>query len=76
MKRLIKKGFNYQDVISFGNMFLLGNGRFGYRGTLEEFRKDIYEFSKKRDVDYIEVDTTEAIESVLFRQLLKVGIMS
>ena len=40
MKRLIKKGFNYQDVISFGNMFLLGNGRLGYRGTLEEFRKD------------------------------------
>ena len=40
MKRLIKKGFNYQDVISFGNMFLLGNGRFGYRGTLEEFRKE------------------------------------
>lgn len=40
MKRLTKKGFNYQDVISSGNMFLLGNGRFGYRGTLEEFRKE------------------------------------
>ncbi|MBP5217056.1 MAG: glycoside hydrolase family 65 protein, partial [Bacilli bacterium] len=38
MKALKKEGFSYQDVISFGNMFLLGNGRYGYRGTLEEFR--------------------------------------
>ena len=39
MKKLTKQGFNYQDVVSFGNMFLLANGRYGYRGTLEEFRK-------------------------------------
>ena len=39
-KELIKTGFNYDDVISFGNMFLLGNGRYGYRGTLEEFTKE------------------------------------
>ena len=40
MKKLIKKAFNYQDVISFGNMFLLANGKYGYRGTLEEFKKE------------------------------------
>lgn len=40
MKTLTKKNFSYNDVISFGNMFLLGNGRYGYRGTLEEYRKD------------------------------------
>ena len=40
MQKLIKKGFNYQDIVSFGNMFLLGNGRFGYRGVLEEYRKE------------------------------------
>ncbi len=40
MKPLVKQGFNQKDVISFGNMFLLGNGRYGYRGTLEEFRKE------------------------------------
>ena len=37
---LIKQGFNKEDIIAFGNMFLLGNGRFGYRGTLEEYGKN------------------------------------
>ena len=40
MDKLIKKGFNKNDIVSFGNMFLLGNGRYGYRGTLEEYRKE------------------------------------
>ena len=40
MDKLIKKGFKQKDIVSFGNMFLLGNGRYGYRGTLEEYRKD------------------------------------
>ena len=40
MDKLIKKGFNQKDIVSYGNMFLLGNGRYGYRGTLEEYRKD------------------------------------
>ena len=37
MKELIKSGFNKKDIVSFGNMFLLANGRYGYRGTLEEY---------------------------------------
>ena len=36
-KELTKTGFNKNDIVSFGNMFLLGNGRYGYRGTLEEY---------------------------------------
>ena len=40
MKVLTKNGFNINDVVSYGNMFLLGNGRYGYRGTLEEYTKD------------------------------------
>lgn len=36
---LIKKGWNRNDIISYGNMFLLGNGHLGYRGTLEEYNK-------------------------------------
>lgn len=40
MKTLIKKGYSVDDITSFGNMFLLGNGKYGYRGTLEEYRKD------------------------------------
>ena len=40
MNKLTKKGFSYNDIVSYGNMFLLGNGRYGYRGTLEEYRKN------------------------------------
>lgn len=41
MKKILSKnGFNQKDIVSFGNMFLLGNGRYGYRGTLEEYQKD------------------------------------
>ena len=38
MKKILGKfGFNKQDIVSYGNMFLLANGRYGYRGTLEEY---------------------------------------
>ena len=47
-----------------------------YQMALEEFKKDIADYAKKREVDYISIDTNEAIESVLFKQLLKVGMMS
>lgn len=40
MFNLRKDGFNSKDIISFGNMFLIGNGHLGYRGTLEEYTKD------------------------------------
>lgn len=36
-KVLVKTGFNKEDIVSYGNMFLLANGRYGYRGTLEEY---------------------------------------
>ena len=47
-----------------------------YQMALEEFKKDISDYAKKREVDYISIDTSEPIESVLFKQLLKVGMMS
>lgn len=34
--------FNKKDIVNNGNKFLIGNGYFGYRGTLEEFTKDEY----------------------------------
>ena len=40
MYKLSKKGFNKDNIVSYGNMFLIGNGHLGYRGTLEEFSKD------------------------------------
>ena len=40
MKKLVKQTYEYRDIVSFGNMFLLANGRYGYRGTLEEYRKE------------------------------------
>ena len=39
-KELVKTGFNKNDIVSYGNMFLLANGRYGYRGTLEEYNKE------------------------------------
>lgn len=39
MFKLTKKGFEKQNIIPYGNMFLIGNGHLGYRGTLEEFKK-------------------------------------
>jgi len=40
MHNLINEGFNKDKVLSQGNMFLIGNGHLGYRGTLEEFMKE------------------------------------
>ena len=37
---LVKKGWKEEDIISYGNMFLIGNGHLGYRGTLEEYGKN------------------------------------
>ena len=40
MKILKKEGFNRDNIVSYGNMFLIGNGHLGYRGTLEEYKKE------------------------------------
>lgn len=40
MFKLVKKGFEKENIIPYGNMFLIGNGHLGYRGTLEEFKKN------------------------------------
>jgi len=39
MKKLEKKGFSRSDVNLAGTRYLIGNGYFGYRGTLDEFTK-------------------------------------
>ncbi len=66
------------DLIDPKNMKLRINSGLqeAYQLALADFKKGIYDFCKKRDIDYISIDTSEAIESVLFKQLLKVGIMS
>lgn len=38
--KLVKVGFNKDNIVSFGNQFLIGNGHIGYRGTLEEYDKE------------------------------------
>lgn len=37
MKKLTKYDCCKENIMSYGNMFLLGNGHLGYRGTLEEY---------------------------------------
>ena len=41
MQKLINFGFDINNALQQGNMFLIGNGHIGYRGTLEEFGKDL-----------------------------------
>jgi len=38
--RIVEKGFKKENIEFFGSKFLIGNGYFGYRGTLEEFKKE------------------------------------
>lgn len=40
MSILKKEGYKKEDILPFGNMFLIGNGHIGYRGTLEEYSKE------------------------------------
>ncbi len=35
-----EKGFDKKNIEFFGSKFCIGNGYFGYRGTLEEFQKE------------------------------------
>ena len=47
-----------------------------YEQALKAFRNDISTYCRKRDVDFISISTDTPVESVLFRELMKVGIMS
>ena len=48
MKKLTKQGYNKNDYISHGNMFLLGNGKYGYKeGVRIEVEKYLREEMKK-----------------------------
>ena len=38
--KLEKFSFDKKNIVPYGNMFLIGNGHLGYRGTLEEYRKE------------------------------------
>ena len=38
--KLVRSNYNKDNIIPFGNMFLIGNGHLGYRGTLEEYTKN------------------------------------
>ena len=40
ISKLEKTGFEKENIINYGNMFLVGNGHLGYRGTYEEYSKD------------------------------------
>lgn len=66
------------DIADTKNMRVRINSvmRQAYAEALADFKKDISEFCKKRDVDYITVNTGTPIESVLFKEMLKVGLMS
>ncbi len=66
------------DVADTRNMKIKVNNAFlkAYNEALADFKKDISEFCKKRGADYISISTDKKIEDVLFKELLKVGMMS
>lgn len=47
-----------------------------YEEALNAMKSDIALYCKKRDVDFISISTDTPIETVLFKELMKVGIMS
>jgi uncharacterized protein (DUF58 family) len=47
-----------------------------YEEALKAFKADIRNYCRKRDVDFISISTDTPVESVLFKELMKVGIMS
>ncbi|MCL2862082.1 MAG: DUF58 domain-containing protein [Firmicutes bacterium] len=47
-----------------------------YEEALEEYNQEIKEFCNKRGVSFITVSCDQPLEQVLFKQLLKVGVMS
>ena len=66
------------DISDVKNMKLRINSSMqaAYEEALADFKSDISEFCKKRDVDFISISTDTPIERVLFKELLKVGMMS
>lgn len=67
-----------EDISDARNMKLRINSglQSAYNTALNAFRDDIKDFCRKRDVDFISVVTDTPIENVLFKELLKVGLMS
>ncbi len=66
------------DLSDFKNMKLRINSGLqkAYFQALNDFRADIMEFCKKRNADYMCIHTDVPVETILFKELLKVGIMS
>ncbi len=67
-----------EDVADLKNMRIkIDNAsQKAYQEALNAFRNDISTYCRKRDVDFISISTDTPIESVLFKELMKVGIMS
>jgi uncharacterized protein (DUF58 family) len=47
-----------------------------YNEALKDFKEDIRSFCNSRQVDFVSVSTDEPIEKMLFKELLKVGIIA
>ena len=47
-----------------------------YEQAMEEIRQELSSFCTSRGADYITICTDQPVEKVLFKELLKVGIMA
>ncbi|MBU1144922.1 MAG: hypothetical protein KJ971_03565 [Firmicutes bacterium] len=64
MEKMEHNGFNKEDILSNGNKYLIANGYFGYRGTLEEFSKnEMVEFNLNGLYDQFEDRPRESVNA-------------
>jgi hypothetical protein len=47
-----------------------------YEEAMKDFLEDIKQFCVSRNADFVSISTDKPIEQVLFKELLKVGIMA
>ena len=52
------------------------SNQLAYDEALKDFRADMRSFCNSRGADYVSVSTAEPLEKMLFKELLKVGIMA
>ena len=52
------------------------SNQLAYEEALKDFKADMQSFCSSRGTDYVSVSTAEPLEKMLFKELLKVGIMA
>ena len=64
MKKISHNGYQKEDVLKHGNKYMIANGYFGYRGTLDEYTKDeMVQFNLNGIYDQVGTGVRESINA-------------